>query len=434
MAAATASSSTSSSESILTQICAPYLPFDAASSVWDDITPVYQSETASPMCPIMYAPAYSSAMDLYRALVAADSPTCPTGNATPEYSARALALTQHLIQLNPSHYSIWHFRAQILLNSASFENNRDQILAAELEFLDNLAHQNMKSYQVWQHRRIVVAALGDPSRELGFVTENLDKDAKNYHTWAYRQWVLAHFGGLPIQDPTCSKARIQAGRGAAAFPHLWDGELAYVDQLLDQDIRNNSAWNHRWFCVFGRYGHTGAPVQARNAASSSTAVQDDDEEAQQALGQTIDFEIAYTKARIATAPNNPSAWNYFRALHTGIPSCRRGLSASLPFAKNLVSTPLEAERDPRVDQQGRSPPQALEWWLDSIAEPSQLQPQPQSQLQSQQPADTQSKTETLRLAESLVKRLLVADPVRKRFWAYRFKQITAAVRAVPSTA
>ena len=25
---------------------------------------------------------------------------------------------------------------------------------------------------------------------------------------------------------------------------LWSGELAYTEQLLEEDVRNNSAWNH----------------------------------------------------------------------------------------------------------------------------------------------------------------------------------------------
>lgn len=31
---------------------------------------------------------------------------------------------------------------------------------------------------------------------------------------------------------------------------MWDGELAYADKLLEEDLRNNSAWNHRFFVAF----------------------------------------------------------------------------------------------------------------------------------------------------------------------------------------
>ena len=30
---------------------------------------------------------------------------------------------------------------------------------------------------------------------------------------------------------------------------MWDGELDYINQLLGEDLRNNSAWNQRYFVV-----------------------------------------------------------------------------------------------------------------------------------------------------------------------------------------
>lgn len=35
--------------------------------------------------------------------------------------------------------------------------------------------------------------------------------------------------------------------------NLWEnGEIEYLNELLDDDVRNNSAWNHRFFVLFGR--------------------------------------------------------------------------------------------------------------------------------------------------------------------------------------
>lgn len=52
-------------------------------------------------------------------------------------------------------------------------------------------------------------------------------DAKNYHVWSYRQWLVRRFD-------------------------LWDeGELEATEQLIEDDVRNNSAWNHRFFVVSG---------------------------------------------------------------------------------------------------------------------------------------------------------------------------------------
>lgn len=85
-----------------------------------------------------------------------------------------------------------------------------------------------------QHRRTIVLALKDPSRELPFTTRALSFDSKNYHTWAYRQWVLCEF----------------FSSGDKAHADVWEGEIKYVEELLKEDLRNNSAWNHRFFVVF----------------------------------------------------------------------------------------------------------------------------------------------------------------------------------------
>lgn len=137
--------------------------------------------------------------------------------------------------------------------------------------------------------------LGDPARELAFVEATLDKDAKNYHTWAYRQWVLSYFGGWPGAVPAADAP------GAGKYPALWDGELAYTERMMERDVRNNSAYNHRWFCVFGRQLHGKAELPSD-------------------LEHLRDSEIAYvrcTHARFAwrqidRAPNNASAWSYLR--------------------------------------------------------------------------------------------------------------------------
>ena len=37
---------------------------------------------------------------------------------------------------------------------------------------------------------------------------------------------------------------------------LWEKELDYVDKLLTEDLRNNSAWNQRYFVVSKTTGFT----------------------------------------------------------------------------------------------------------------------------------------------------------------------------------
>lgn len=110
--------------------------------------------------------------------------------------------------------------------------------------MDELATKYLKNYQVWHHRRLLLTALktqlearpgSDPEdvrsaarEELDFIAKGLQADTKNYHTWAYRQWILAYFGDEEV----------------------WKEELPWVEELLGDDVRNNSAWHHRFFVVW----------------------------------------------------------------------------------------------------------------------------------------------------------------------------------------
>jgi len=68
--------------------------------------------------------------------------------------------------------------------------------------------------------------------------------------------------------------------------------------LLVDDIRNNSAWNHRFFIVFDTL-----PLHSPKLTSEE-------------FKAIVDREIEFTKQQILKAPNNPSAWNYLRGSAT----------------------------------------------------------------------------------------------------------------------
>ena len=101
-------------------------------------------------------------------------------------------------------------------------------LRDEITWLNPTALKHLKNYQIWHHRQTIVDKLDSPEGETAFISRMFEADAKNYHVWSYRQWLVRRFD-------------------------LWDkGELESTEEMLKMDIRNNSAWNHRWFVVFGR--------------------------------------------------------------------------------------------------------------------------------------------------------------------------------------
>jgi protein farnesyltransferase/geranylgeranyltransferase type-1 subunit alpha len=177
---------------------------------WADITPIPQDDGENALATIAYSEAYSEAMSYLRGAMAAN-----------DLSPRMLALTKDIIHMNPAHYTVWLYRARVL-----FATNAD--LKAEIEWLNPTALKFQKNYQIWHHRQMVVDKIGSPDGEVDFIGKMFELDSKNYHVWSYRQWLVKRFG-------------------------LWDkGEISSVEEMLTSDVRNNSAWNHRWYVVFGR--------------------------------------------------------------------------------------------------------------------------------------------------------------------------------------
>jgi protein farnesyltransferase/geranylgeranyltransferase type-1 subunit alpha len=67
---------------------------------WADIVPIPQNEgSAYPLAAIAYSDEYSQAMSYLRAVMASN-----------EKSERVLKLTEHIIKLNPAHYTVWYLK------------------------------------------------------------------------------------------------------------------------------------------------------------------------------------------------------------------------------------------------------------------------------------------------------------------------------------
>ena len=76
-------------------------------------------------------------------------------------------------------------------------------------------------------------------------------DQKNYHAWQHRQWVLQTF---KLFDQVCKLH--SAGAELSGYDDILEQELEFIDKLLLDDIRNNSAWNQRFFVVQHTTGWT----------------------------------------------------------------------------------------------------------------------------------------------------------------------------------
>ncbi|KAJ3773518.1 hypothetical protein FB446DRAFT_732465 [Lentinula raphanica] len=250
---------------------------------WDDVVPIEQYENGSPLAPIFYTNEYKDVANYFRGIV-----------KTGEKSERVLELTEHIIRLNPAHYTAWQYRYETLIAI-------DADLEKELKLMDELAITHLKTYQVWHHRRLLMLKIRKPIPELRFIAKTFLVDAKNYHTWSYRQWLLAYFND---ED-------------------LWAGELDFVEQLLYADIRNNSAWHHRFFTVFQSGVHDGEQDRER----------------------VLKRELIYVKQSISLVPNNASAWNYLRGVLE---------QNSIPFSKMITfvqpyTLPMEEQTTDLVD-------------------------------------------------------------------------------------
>lgn len=67
-------------------------------AAWEDVVPLPQDDGGSnPLAAIAYTDEYSEAMSYLRAIMAKN-----------EMSERALGLTDHIIDMNAAHYTVWY--------------------------------------------------------------------------------------------------------------------------------------------------------------------------------------------------------------------------------------------------------------------------------------------------------------------------------------
>jgi protein farnesyltransferase/geranylgeranyltransferase type-1 subunit alpha len=138
--------------------------------------------------------------------------------------------------------------------------------------------------------------------------EMFELDSKNYHVWSYRQYLVRKLELFPSQcaDPS---------------------ELQAVERLLEEDVRNNSAWSHRFFLVFSDPAYS---------TPGSRATEFDPNIPQEIL----DREIEFSEFQIRRAGMNQSGWNYLRGV---LKKGGRNMASLEPFAEEFVK--IEGEKE-----------------------------------------------------------------------------------------
>jgi protein farnesyltransferase/geranylgeranyltransferase type-1 subunit alpha len=215
-----------------------------------------------------------------------------------ELSPRCLRLTAAVIDINPAHYTVWLFRFRIVRALGI-------PVAREILWLNEVALQHLKNYQIWHHRQSLLdlalardlpgeeEAEGRTARaalaasEMAFLKTMLAEDAKNYHVWSYRHLLVRRLGLWPSASP--------------ASP-LGDAELAATMEFIAADVRNNSAWAHRFYLVFSD------PAVATTTPAPLPALARDP----RVPADLVAREVALALDHIRRAPQNQSAWGYLR--------------------------------------------------------------------------------------------------------------------------
>lgn len=212
------------------------------------------------------------------------------------------------------------------------------------------------------------------------------QDAKNYHVWSYRHWLVRHF-------------------------KLWDNprELRDVDALIDADVRNNSAWNHRFVLRFGPRGdgvpdagmpggHR-APESAQAQAPGGQGLGSGRGRADVVDEEVVDAELEYAKGKILVVPENRSPWVYARGV---LRAAGRSLVEWKEFAGEFI-TEVSPEKGGGVEVKSSH---AVEWLADVFAGE----------------VEAGAHEEAVRMFTLLKDKY---DPIRRNYWDYRIRMVTA---------
>ncbi|CAD7955935.1 unnamed protein product [Amoebophrya sp. A120] len=298
-----------------------------------DVEPLPQDDPENSLVVIDYEPIFAEIHAYFRAFY-----------TNQEYSARGLRLSAEVIECNAANYTAWWYRRKCLEKLQKESESRtgktnngaanDEVVLAEPNLYEQELHEfcrewlerSTKNYQVWYHRKWLIEKLyllprpSADERRGGDTGEQEDgqKDAKTtilrtnalleelklmrylllktsdhkvYNVWSHRLMILRNW--------------FREDRDVLQM------ELQYSEEMLDQDVWNNSAWNHRWTI---REMLASCPRQATPSSSSSTA--NGQSEARPPLNREAEAlqELRFVKSQLLLADRNEAAWNYLSAL------------------------------------------------------------------------------------------------------------------------
>lgn len=110
---------------------------------------------------------------------------------------------------------------------------------------------------------------------------------------------------------------------------LWTNEIEYIQHLIDIDVRNNSAWNQRFF------------ILSHELASTSSSA---------AKADILSREIDYTLGKIALCLDNESSWNYLRALTSRWTELEQADGAYPPNVVDFCMSRFKGSVDDKEDE------------------------------------------------------------------------------------
>ena len=167
--------------------------------------------------------------------------------------------------------------------------------------------------------------------------------------------------------------------------------------MIDEDVRNNSAWNHRWFLRFGAEDLRVAEESGGGMGGLKGKNGIVDEE-------LVDLEIEYAQGKIELAPMNLSAWNYLRGV---VRRGGRGMEDMEEFCLRFVGVDGDVETldEPDKGVKGVRSSHAVEWLAEIFG----------------------SRGDLKRAAECWDVLGRKWDPVRKNYWEHMRKEVEREV-------